>query len=687
MGWIELIKRALQQVFGPNAKFREDQEIAIEKILQKKRVLVVQKTGWGKSLVYFLATKILRNQGDGITLIISPLLSLTRNQIDSTRKYGIVAECINNRSNNTLEERKLIIDRCNRGECDVLFITPEQLQKEDFVQLLSELRVGLLVVDEAHCISDWGHDFRPDYRRINQLLQVLPKNIGVLATTATANNRVIRDIVDQLGECEVIRGDLQRESLHLHKIHLPTAEQKYAWIANNLKKLKGSGIIYATTIRECERLATWLRNNAIDAQAYHSALKEDEKIELETRLINNDLKVLVSTIALGMGFDKEDISFVIHYYTPKSVVEYYQQIGRAGRGINHAICVLLFGGNEENEINEYFIYNSFPKQEDINQVLDYLSKNNEVRKATLEKSINIKSKTLDQILKLLMIDGFIARDPKGYYYRTLKRYIPQQTYYNSIIEMKSREYQELLDYQQTNDCLMKYLTTALDDPNSRSCGKCSSCIEWSWTDDKISKEDIEKVKSFFAKHYIIIEPRKKSSFMNKKLTFIHEEGLALSYYHDALGQEASRGKYIDNHFSDLLVKASVDRLTRFLRERGTNPRDVVIIPIPSNRRPQLVPNFAERLAIALQCKYAHILAKKPGEPEQKSFLNSSHQEQAIRDYLYIKDDANLHNQHILLVDDFVDSKWTFTVAAELLGNTYFNIKVTPFALADTSGSD
>lgn len=679
----------LQQVFGPNATFRDGQDIAIDRIVQKKRILVVQKTGWGKSLVYFLATKILRQRGEGVTLIISPLLALTRNQIDSTKKYGIVAECINSQTNSTFDEREFVVNRCNRGECDVLFITPEQLQKEDFIQLLSQLKVGLFVVDEAHCISDWGHDFRPDYRRIHQLLQILPENIAVLATTATANNRVIKDVAKQLGNCEIIRGDLQRESLYLHKIYLPTAEQKYAWIVKNLSKLQGSGIIYATTIRECERLATWLRQNAINASAYHSGLAEEVKVELENQLINNDLKVLVSTIALGMGYDKEDISFVIHYYTPKSVVEHYQQIGRAGRGIDRAICVLLYGGTEENQINEHFIYNSFPKQEHINQVIHFLDSHDEVKKSILEQEMNIKSSILNQILKLLMIEGFITRDSKGRYFRTLKNYTAQQEHYDSVINMKVHEYQELLEFQQTKECQMAYLTRALDNAVSRPCGKCSTCLgnTWNWTDDQLSIDDIEKVSTFFKKNFIIIEPRKKSMLTNKRLSTVHEEGIALSYYHESLGQEASRGKYVYNHFSDVLVKASVDKLKYFLRVKGISTNELIVIPIPSNRRSQLVPDFAQRLAYALQCKYTHILAKKSNEPEQKSLLNSCYQEQGIRDYLYIQKEENLHNQHILLVDDFVDSKWTFTIATELLGEKYNNIKVTPFALADTSGSD
>lgn len=681
--------KELQDVFGSNAAFREGQDIAIEKIMKKKRVLVVQKTGWGKSLVYFLATKLLRNSGEGVTLIISPLLALTRNQIDSTKKYGIVAECINSQTNNTPDERESIIHSCNNKECDVLFITPEQLQKQEFVQLLSQLEVSLFVVDEAHCISDWGHDFRPDYRRINQLLQILPSNIAVLATTATANNRVVFDIVEQLGECEVIRGELQRESLYLHKLFLPTAEQKYAWILQNVNKIQGSGIIYATTKKECERLARWLQNNGIEAHAYHGGLSEEVKTNLENMLSKNKLKVLVSTIALGMGYDKEDLSFVFHYYTPKSVVEYYQQIGRAGRGIQEAICVLLYGGKEETNINEYFIFNSFPKQVQINQVLDYLSRNNEVKKSRLEQEINIKGATLEQVLKLLSIEGFVTKDSRGNYSRTLKIYTSQQSYYDSVIQMKVEEYKELLNFQQTSDCLMDYLTKALDDSGSKICGKCSTCLKKSWnqTDDVIKDQDTLKVSDFFSKNFIIIEPRKKSMLSNSRLATVHEEGLALAYYHEALGQEAKQGKYDDKYFSDNLVEVSTKKLNSFFRTKGLKASDLVIIPMPSNRRPNLVPNFAQRLSKSLQCEYMEAFSKKSNEPEQKSLLNSSQQEQAIRNYLYIDKNPDLNSRHILLVDDFVDSRWTFTVASELLGNSYTNIAITPFALANTSNSD
>lgn len=686
---MSILNTELSKVFGDNATFRDEyQELAVQKMVNKERVLVVQKTGWGKSLVYFLATKILRQRGDGATIIISPLLSLARNQIESTAKYNITAESINSQQNKTQAERIEVINRCNNGQCDVLFITPEQLQKEEFIRLLSQLKVALFVVDEAHCISDWGHDFRPDYKRIKQLLDKLPSNIGVLATTATANNRVIQDIAMQLGDCEVIRGPLQRKSLKLHKIHLPTTELKYSWISKNINSLPGSGIIYATTIKECERIAQWLQTNQIAAYPYHSDISEDGKVELEQKLINNELKVLVSTIALGMGFDKDDISFVIHYYTPKSMIEYYQQIGRAGRNIIDSYCILLYGGEEETRINEYFIYNSFPKQEDIEEVLAYLDTCNQAKKSDIAANVNIKSKVLEQILKLLYIEGIVAKDG-SYFYRTPKPYFSQESYYESVIQMKIREYEELLAYQHEDGCLMQFITKSLDDPFSKPCGQCSNCLNsWSQTVDNVSTNEKDKVQDFFKNQFILIEPRKQSALPGRgRLAYTFETGIALSYYHEELGQEARRGKYINEAFSNILIEASAKKLKTYFYKNKLNWNDVVIVPIPSNRRLLLVPQFAQSLAKALKCEYAHILAKKPDEPEQKAFLNPQHQEANIRNYLYINSEIDLSNKHILLVDDFVDSKWTFAIGAELIATSYNNVKVTPFAISDTSGSD
>ena len=679
----------LENVFGPGAKFRDDdQKKSLEFVLKKEKVLVVQKTGWGKSLIYFLATKIFRARGEGVTIIISPLLSLARNQINSTEKYKIVAESINSQDNNTIEERENIISRCNSGLCDVLFITPEQLENEEFITMLGRLKVALFVVDEAHCISDWGHDFRPDYMRIKQFLNVLPSNIAVLATTATANNRVIQDISQQLGDCEIIRGPLQRKSLNLHKVKCESTEERYAWVSKNIQALPGSGIIYASTIMECERLSNWLRVNQIEAYPCHSRIAQDDKVALEEKLINNEIKVLVSTIALGMGFDKEDIEFIIHYYTPKSMTEYYQQIGRAGRNISEAYCILLYGGKEEERINNFFIKNSFPKEEDIYQVLSYLEAHDQAREGEIAANINIKINVLKQVLKLLSIEGFIVRE-KSLYYRTAKYYTSNTRHYEKIIQMKVDEYRILLQYSLEKSCLMQFITKELDDPFSKPCGKCSNCIQsWEITIDLISAEEKEQVSMFFEQQFILIEPRIRSSIPGKgKLSYSFEPGFALSYYYETLGQEARKNKYLDGEFSNFIIDTAKRKLEWFFSVNKIAKERVVIVPIPSNRRPTLVYNFARTLSNLLNCEFADVLAKKSNEAEQKSFLNSQQQEANIRNHLYVKNDRNLTDRIILLVDDFVDSKWTFSVAAEILSVANQSIEVIPFAISDTSGSD
>ncbi|MGB3512832.1 MAG: RecQ family ATP-dependent DNA helicase [Microcoleaceae cyanobacterium] len=321
---------------NPTAEFRDGQWKAIEAITENQsRLLVVQRTGWGKSFVYFLATRLLRDEGKGITLLISPLLALMRNQIAAAERIGIRAKTINSSNSEEWEE---VENDLIAGKVDILLISPEKLANEKFrenILIPVAKNIGLFVVDEAHCISDWGHDFRPDYRRIVRILQALPENIPVLATTATANNRVVDDILVQLGsKLKISRGSLTRDSLLLQNIYLPISASRLAWLAEYLPNIPGSGIIYTLTVRDAERVSNWLKSQGINVEAYHGKKKEIRE-ELEVQLLNNEIKALVATVALGMGFDKPDLGFVIHYQRPGSVIHYYQQVGRAGRAFNN----------------------------------------------------------------------------------------------------------------------------------------------------------------------------------------------------------------------------------------------------------------------------------------------------------------------------------------------------------------
>ena len=335
----------LRSSINKNASFRDGQWSAINQVVNlKKRLLVVQRTGWGKSSVYFISTKILRKQNYGPTLIISPLLSLMRNQIEYAKRLNLKVQTIN--SSNS-DDHNFIKEKVLEKKVDALIISPERLSNDEFVsEILTPItnKIGLLVIDEAHCISDWGHDFRPDYKRIKNIIKQLPDGIPVLATTATANDRVIQDIESQIDDISVERGGLMRESLHLQNLNLPRKADRLGWLADNLLTLEGTGIIYTLTVKDAKLVNEWLNENNIISAVYHGAQASDEREKIEQDFLNNEFKVLVATKALGMGFDKPDVNFIIHYQMPSSSIQYYQEVGRAGRPIEKAYGILMNGG-------------------------------------------------------------------------------------------------------------------------------------------------------------------------------------------------------------------------------------------------------------------------------------------------------------------------------------------------------
>lgn len=686
-----LLQNALNK---SNAKFRDGQWEAISELLQNNaRLLVVQRTGWGKSLVYFIATKLLRDRGSGVTLLISPLLALMRNQIAAAKRIGVKATTVNS-SNQQDWDR--IQAQLLTNQIDILLISPERLGNQDFLEntlLPISRNIGLFVVDEAHCISDWGHDFRPDYRRIVRILQKLPPNIPVLATTATANNRVVDDIKHQLGSTlKISRGALTRNSLQLQNIYLPSQAERMAWLAKILPQISGSGIIYTLTVADAERLTGWLIIKGINAKAYHSKLDPNSqrnaelREQLENQLLNNEIKVLVATVALGMGFDKPDLAFVIHYQRPGSVVHYYQQVGRAGRAVEQAYGILL-NGKEDDEIVNYFINTAFPPEADTTNVLQALNEAEDGYSAPqLQQQLNLSKGRIEKVLKLLSLESPAAVIKQGKkWYTTAINYQPNREKIEALTKIRRQEQAQMQQYMKSQQCLMAFLANALDDPEPQPCGKCAVCLGRNLLPTDYSTPIVNDAIVYLRKSDRIIEPRKMWTsqalptygFSGRiKPELQAEIGKVLSLWGDAgWGELVKRGKYQDNHFDDALVQGTVEMIRRW------QPQSMPtwITCVSSLTRPNLVPNFAQRLANQLKLPFKPAVIKVRQNRPQKE-MNNSYQQANNLDGVFEIDINQINSGAVFLIDDIVDSRWTFTVVAALLRRAGSG-QVFPVALA------
>ncbi|MCW5212612.1 RecQ family ATP-dependent DNA helicase [Desulfobulbus sp. TB] len=679
----------------PSADFRDGQWESIEQLLNRKRILVVQRTAWGKSMVYFLATKLLREQGAGPTLLISPLLSLMRNQLESAQKIGVRARTINSTNN---EEWQQIQSELALNQVDVLLISPERLANENFRQnVLANManNIGLFVIDEAHCISDWGHDFRPDYRRIVRVLQAIPSNVPVLATTATANDRVVNDVKSQLGQNIILqRGSLVRKSLKLQNINMSSPTARMAWLAQIIPVLPGSGIVYTLTQRDAERVTEWLQINSIDAKAYHAGISDRQdggsvKEEREQQLLKNEIKVLVATVALGMGFDKPDLGFVIHFQRPASVVHYYQQVGRAGRAVDEAYGILLCG-EEDDHIADFFIRNAFPPQQHISEILNALDESdNGLSVPEMQRVLNLRKNQIDKTIKFLTVESpspITKIGSKWQVTATAVSYQVDQTYVNEITRIRRAEQQQICDYMEHSDCLMAFLQAALDDPAPADCGQCRNCCPDLLLDETYDDDLANRAGLFLRRSYQPLSPRKRWPSHNPLPIYeftgnIKEnqrasEGRALSLWRDAgWGQLVYKGKYEDHYFSDELVNACAE----MLREWGPDPMPEWVTCIPSKKHPDLVPNFARRLSEKLKLQFIETLAKATNNSQQKLMKNSYQQANNL-DGAFQLIVAHGNYSPCLLIDDMVDSRWTFTVASALLRQAGCSA-VYPMALA------
>ncbi len=686
--------RLLRQALGDEtAVFRDGQWQAISALVQRRaRLLVVQRTGWGKSLVYFLATRLLRDQGAGCTILISPLLSLMRNQIAAARRIEVLAETINSTN---VGEWARIESGLHRNQIDVLLVSPERLANDDFANrclLPIANKVGLFVVDEAHCISDWGHDFRPNYRRIVRVLKALPGTIPVLATTATANDRVVRDIGEQLGpNLEVQRGPLTRASLRLQNITLSSQAERMAWLATLLHELPGSGIVYTLTLRDSQRLAGWLQSQGIDAEPYNGPMETGQREALENRLLNNEVKALVATVALGMGFDKPDLGFVIHYQRPASVVHYYQQVGRAGRAVDNAYGVLLNGG-EDDAIAEYFIRTAFPTAQDVDRLLAAMrTADGALTVPKIQQRVNLSKGKIDRILEFLLLESPapIQKTASGFVLNPVQWQMPADRI-ERITNLRRCELERMKAYVETRDCLMQFLAEELDDPNAGPCGKCVNCTG-QLLPEHIPAGLAQAAVEFLDRTEIPILPRKRwpaglaDPEMRGSLELERQarEGRALCRWGDpGLGALVRQGKQQAHRFDDKLVDAAA----RLIGDRWRlDPAPAWVACIPSRRHQALVPDFARRLADRLGLPFVECIGKARDTEPQKTRDNSFQQAQNLLGAFAI-DRVTIRPEPVLLVDDMVDSRWTFAVAAALLRRAGSG-PVYPFALADSSSED
>ena len=664
-------ERHLRALVGrDDAELREDQWRAIEALaVGHQRALVVQRTGWGKSAVYFVATLLLRAEGAGPTVIVSPLLALMRNQIAAAERAGIRAVTIN--STNT-ESWEPVHDAIRAGEVDVLLVSPERLNNPGFRdEVLPRLAAtcGLLVVDEAHCISDWGHDFRPDYRRIRTLLADLPDGIPVLATTATANARVTDDVAEQLGaDVLVLRGSLDRESLRLGVVRLKTAEQRLAWLADHLAEQPGVGIVYCLTVAATQEIAGYLRSRGHNVAAYSGQTETTERTVLEEDLAAGRVKALIATSALGMGFDST-LGFVVNMGAPQSPVAYYQQVGRAGRGTDQATVVLL-PATEDRDIWAYFASLAFPREELVRQTLEALETEGKLGTPALETRVELSRNRLETMLKVLDVDGAVRR-VRGGWEATGQPWSYDAERYQRVREAREREQAAMLDYLDTGGCRMRFLREQLDDPEAADCGRCDNCGGLS-LDSTVSTAAVEEAGARLARPGVPIEPRKMwptalatlGIDLKGKIAEPAEEGRAIARLTDLGHGQALRALFRsdtpDGEVPAPLVQAVLTLLDDW------NPEVDAIVVVESSTRPTLTEDLASGLSRRLQVPVVgRWVIVDPDVAPGRGAANSAQRVAAVGRRATLQAEIP-DGARVLLVDDQVVTGWTLTLAARAI---------------------
>ncbi len=681
----------LRRLAGPDARLREDQWTAIEALaLHHRRVLCVQRTGWGKSAVYFVATALRRAAGAGPTVIVSPLLALMRNQVEAAARAGIRARTINSAN---LDEWDAITAEIDAGAVDVLLISPERLNNPDFRDaVLPKLAAttGLLVVDEAHCVSDWGHDFRPDYRRLRDLLVDLAPGTPVLATTATANARVTTDVAEQLGNALVLRGPLDRESLRLAVLELPSPAHRLGWLADRLDELPGSGIVYTLTVAAATETADFLRSRGYAVESYTGQAEDADRQAAERDLLDNKLKALVATSALGMGFDKPDLGFVVHLGAPPSPIAYYQQVGRAGRAVRSAEVILLPGA-EDAAIWRYFASLAFPPEDQVRRTLAVLAGTDRpLSTPALEAQVELRRTRLELMLKVLDVDG-AARRVRGGWVATGEPWTYDAQRHERVARARAVEQEAMREYAGTPGCRMEFLRRCLDDPAAGPCGRCDRCAGSTWPAE-VSPDALAAAQAFLGRPGVEVAPRRQWP------TGLGGVGLPLSGRiapaelaapGRALGRLSDLGwggrlrtlladTTADGPVPDEVFAAVVEVLKAWAR--GADPwpvRPAAVVTIGSRRRPRLVADLGTRIAAVGRMPVLGTVSRLDPPPGTAERTNSAQRVRALHGTFAAPSTVDVP---VLLVDDYVDSGWTMALVARELRRAGAPL-VLPLALA------
>src|SRR5690554_3536420 len=678
------------------ADFHEGQYEAIKTLVDgRRRALVVQRTGWGKSAVYFVATLLLRQRGGGPTVLVSPLLALMRDQIAAAARAGVRAVAINSTN---AHEWGDVVRQLDADEVDVLLVSPERLNNPSFREkqlpaLVS--RMGMLAVDEAHCISDWGHDFRPDYRRLRDLITRLEPGIPVLATTATANTRVVTDVAEQLAvdgaEVETIRGPLARASLRLGVLRLPESEARLGWLLSHLHELPGSGIIYTLTVSAAEDTARLLRDAGHAVRAYTGRTDTGEREESEGMLKRNEVKALVATSALGMGFDKPDLGFVLHLGAPSSPVAYYQQVGRAGRATDNA-DVLLLPGTEDPEIWRYFATASMPDQERAERVIAALDRESATSTPALEARVNIRRTPLELLLKVLDVDGAVRR-VQGGWIATGQPWEYDAERYERIAAERVAEQRHMVDYEHSGGCRMEFLQRSLDDETAAPCGRCDNCAG-AWYPTSVEASASASASASLDKVGVPLEPRVQWPTGAERLGLPVRgrisadermlEGRVLARLTDLGWGGTLRELFAPGSADTVASPAMIEACVRVLAEWNWDERPAAIVTVPSRRSPGLIDSVAAGLSAAGRLPRLGSLEHAGGGPTGDPGGNSAYRLAGVWERFALSQELadsirNLEGP-VLLIDDLVDSRWTMTIAARTLLRAGAPA-VLPFALA------